>query len=277
MLSLTFDPQRVGTVSGNGVTTGWRMEIVRQLRTHRLLGIAALFALVGCFMPIMEANMRSLMEHSAQTRAVAATLPDPTAASGMAAYLSQIAQLGLVVLIVSAAGPLCPYGKGMPAAYHRMLTRSRGSGWLSQFRVLIMPRYTVLTAVSVLVYLLGVGCAAYETTVLIGTPVLGRVIASTLLFCLFLAWLHTLIALLGALTGSMPITAGLTVLCLVIGGILEKIPVVGQIVPTGLVENATTALQTAPTGSVWTIVATTLVSGVAMLVAAGFALNRKEL
>ena len=267
----------MSTLTASRSTSLWRLELTRQARTHRLLGLGALFLLLGLCMPIMNANMRWLLERSEETRAVAASLPAPTPASGFGAYLDQITQLGLVVLVVSAAGPLCPYGRDAPAAYHRMLARGFGPGWSAQLRALVLPRYGALTGVSILVYLVGIVGAWYETAVLIGAPNPARVLVSTLLFCVYLVWVNALVALVGALATNSVVTAALSVLVIVLSGIVESVPVLGRAMPTGLAGYATTALTATPADSCWITGSIALVSAVAMLLAAGFALDRRQL
>ncbi|MEV4702405.1 hypothetical protein [Actinoplanes sp. NPDC049316] len=249
-----------------------RLELVRWIRTHRLIGLFGLFLLLGLCLPIMAANLAWLFEHSAETRALAATLPSPTPAGGIAAYVNQVSQLGVVVLIVAIAGPLSPYSSRAAGLYHWSLTRGTRYGRLPASATLLLPRFAVAAGATVLVYLLGLAGAWYETTVLIGAPPLGDLFAGAGLSCLYLIWVGAVVTLIGARATGQIVTASLSVLVTLVAGVAQQVPFIGTAVPgrllTGTAAEVTDYLPA---------VGVTLASTVALVAVAVVILERREL
>jgi ABC-2 type transport system permease protein len=254
-----------------------RLELVRWVRTHRLLGLSALFLLLGLCLPIMAANMAWLFERSPETRAMADSLPNPTPASGIAAYLNQVGQLGTVVLIAAMAGPLCPYGSRAAGLYHWSLTRGTRYGRLPASATLLLPRFAVAAAATVLVFLVGMVGAWYETTVLIGAPAPADLLAGTALSCLYLIWVSAVVALIGARAAGQIVTASLSVLVVLVVAVAQQAPWIGTAVPGRLLSAPADLLNGGGFNHYLPAVGVTLASTVALLAVAAGILNRREL
>ncbi|GIM93171.1 hypothetical protein [Paractinoplanes toevensis] len=249
-----------------------RLELVRWIRTHRLIGLVGLFVLLGLCLPIMAANLAWLLEHSPETRALAAGLPSPTAADGIAAYVAQVSQLGMVVLIVAIAGPLSPYSSRAAGLYHWSLARGTRYGRLPASATLLLPRFAVAAAATVLVYLLGMAGAWYETTVLIGAPDPGDLLAGTALGCLYLVWVGAVVTLIGARAAGQIVTASLSVLVVLVAGVARQAPFIGTAMPARLLTGAAVDVT-----DYLPAVGVTLASTVALLAGAVVILDRREL
>ena len=255
----------------------FRLELVRWARTHRLFGLSALFLLLGLCLPIVTANLGWILEHSPETRAMADLLPDPTPASGIAAYLDQVGQLGVVVLIAAVAGPLCPYGSRAAGLYHWSLTRGRRYGRLPASAPLLLPRFAVATGATVLVYLLGMVGAWYETTVLIGAPAPGRLLAGTALSCLYLVWVCAVVALVGARTDGQIVTTSLSVLVVLAVGVAQRAPWIGPAMPSRLLSAPAQLLTRDGFADHLAAAGVTLAATAALLAVAAHVLARREL
>lgn len=95
--------------------------------------------------------------------------PHPTPKDGIANYISQISQTGLIVVIVIAAGAFTFDARRGLAVFLR--TRAT-SMWQ-----LIVPRFTVNAAAVVTAYSLGTLAAWYEAALLLGSPPAGAMLA----------------------------------------------------------------------------------------------------
>jgi ABC-2 type transport system permease protein len=254
-----------------------RLELVRWVRTHRLLGLSALFLMLGLCLPIVTANLAWLFERSPETRALADSLPEPTPADGIAAYLAQVGQLGMVVLIAAVAGPLCPYGSRAAGLYYWALTRDSRFGRLPASATLLFPRFMVATAATVLVYLLGLVGAGYETTVLIGAPALGDLLAGAALSCLYLVWVSAVVALIGSRATGQIVTATLSVLVVLVCGVAQQAPWIGTAMPGRLLSAPADLLTGGRVTDYLPAAGVALASTVALLAIAVVILDRREL
>lgn len=226
----------------------WRLEFLRLVRTHRLLGLGALFLLLGFCVPILTANLPWLLRHSAQGRDLVATLPDPTPADGINSYVGQISQLGLIVIVVSFAGALCPYGRRQAGLYYWALTRVASGRRLGASAALLLPRFVACAVCTICVFLLGLVGAWYETAVLIGRPQLAALAVGAVFVCQYLIWVLAVVAAIGARAGSSIATASMSVLVIMIVGLAQNLPVLGRVLPTRLTEAPGALLQ----GASWT-------------------------
>lgn len=254
-----------------------RLELVRWVRTHRLLGLSALFLLLGLCLPIVQANLAWLFERSPETRGLAAGLPAPTAADGIAAYLGQVSQLGMVVLIAAIAGPLCPYGSRAAGLYHWSLTRGTRYGRLPASATLLLPRFAVAAAATVLVYLLGLAGAWYETAVLIDAPAPGELLAGAALSCLYLVWVSAVVALIGARATGQIVTASLSVLVVLVAGVAQQAPWIGTAMPGRLLSAPAKLLTGAQVTDYLPAAGLALASTVVLLAIGTVVLDRREL
>jgi ABC-2 type transport system permease protein len=254
-----------------------RLELVRWVRTHRLLGLSALFLLLGLCLPIMAANLAWLFERSPETRALADSLPDPTPAAGIGAYVGQVNQLGMVVLIAAVAGPLSPYGSRNAGLYHWSLTRGTRYGRLPASATLLLPRFAVAAAATVLVYLLGMVGAWYETAVLIGAPNPADLLAATALSCLYLVWVGAVVALIGARAAGQIVTASLSVLVVLVAGVAQQVPWIGTAMPGRLLSAPANLLNGDGVADYLPAAGVALASTVALLAIAAGVLDRREL
>lgn len=254
-----------------------RFELVRWLRTHRLLGLSALFLLLGLCLPIMTANLAWLLERSPETRAMAASLPTPTPASGITSYLDQVSQLGMVVLIAAIGGPLCPYGSRAAGLYHWSLTRGTRYGRLPASATLLLPRFAVAAAATVLVYLIGMVGAWYETTVLIGAPAPVDLIMGTALSCVYLVWVSAVVALIGARAAGQIVTASVSVLVVLVVGVAQQAPWIGTAMPGRLLSAPANLLTGGEAAGYLPALGVALASAVALLAIAVGILDRREL
>lgn len=255
----------------------WRLEVTRLVRTHRLLGLGCLFLALGLCLPVLTANLETLLRRSGEANDLIALLGDPSPVDGLASYLSQVSQLGIMVLIIMAAGPLCPYARRGSGLYYWGLASRAGAGRWAAGRLLVLPRFVALAACAMGVFLLGVAGAWYETAVLIGALDPGRLLIGVGLYCLYLVWIIAVVAAVGAAAKGTVVTAALSALVVVVVAIAESVPVVGKWLPSRLAEAPVTLLGSGEVLDFLPAVGVALAATAALLVTAVAVLDRREL
>ena len=162
----------------------------------------------------MTLHRRTLPEHHPGRRGAA---PDPTPKEGIANYISQVSQTGLIVVIVITAGAFTfDARRGLSTFLHTRTT----SVWQ-----LIAPRFTVNAAAAVTAYTLGTLAAWYETTLLLGSPPAGAMLAGLLCGAIYLIFAVSVAAAATSVARSTIGTVGVTL------GILLALPVLGMAGP----------------------------------------------
>ena len=132
----------------------WRLEWIRLFRTKRwiaLLGVYVFFGLVG---PLTARYISEILESFGGD--VQVVIPDPVAADGIASYISNAAQIGLLVAVGVAAAALVFDSKPQMGIFLRSRVKSVAA--------IIAPRYLVATAAIAAAFTVGSIAALYEST-----------------------------------------------------------------------------------------------------------------
>ena len=137
----------------------------------------------------------------------------PTAKDGIANYISQASQTGLVVVVVIAAGALTFDARRGLSTFLR--TRADNM-WQ-----LIAPRFAVNAAAAVTAYTLGTLGAWYETALLLGSPPVGAMLAGLLCGSVFLIFAVSVTTAAASVARSTLATVGITL------GVLLALPILG--------------------------------------------------
>ena len=195
--------------------TLWRVEWLRLVRTHRLWVVLGIYVFFGVTGPLSARYLPEIIGRFAGD--VQVTLPDPTPAAGMAQFASNAGQLGLLAVLVVAAGALTFDARPPWSAFLR--TR------VPRLLDLVLPRVVVSAALAILALALGAGVAVATTTALIGAPDLVGVLLGVVFGAVYLALAVAVVAAVA----SVARTAVTTVLGSV--GVLLALPLL-QLVPT---------------------------------------------
>jgi ABC-2 type transport system permease protein len=188
----------------------WLLEWRRMVRTPRALALVAVYVAFGLIEPLVTRYQNQLLRHV--SHGVRIQLPPPTAPQALDAYTSQVATIGLVVVVAIAASSLTF------DARHGLAVFLRSRATVAQ---LIGPRIAVSAATAALAYLLGTLAAWYETSLLIGSLPAGRVLAGIVCGGVYLAFAVALTALAASVARA---TIGATGIAL---AVLLLIPVAG--------------------------------------------------
>ncbi len=116
----------------NGYTAFLRKEFCEQLRTFRLLILAAVFLLFGMMSPLTAKLTPKLLE-SLMTEGITIQITEPTALDSWAQFFKNIGQTGIIILVILYSGTLShEYSRGTLV---NMLTKglSRPAVILSKF------------------------------------------------------------------------------------------------------------------------------------------------
>jgi ABC-2 type transport system permease protein len=193
----------------------WRLEWLRLIRTPRALTLLAVFVFFGLVEPVLAKYQGQILAHVGN--GVRIVVPPATPAQGMAGYVSEITGIGLIVVVVIAAGALSLDARHGLAIFLRTRVTST---WQ-----LVMPRFTVSAAAATIAYLVGTLAAWYETDLLIGSLPAGAVFAGYLCAAVYLAFAVAVTALAASVVRSTLASTGIAL------AILLVIPVAGTFQP----------------------------------------------
>lgn len=189
----------------------WRLEWLRLKRTPRALTMAAVFVFFGLLQPILTKYQSQLLGHLGN--GVHITFPPATPAAGVRGYFGELAGTGLIVVVVIAAGAFTF------DAHHGLaiFLRTRVTG----FWQLIAPRFAVNAAAAALAYILGALAAWYETSLLIGAPAAGPMLAAMLCGAVYLGYAVAVTAFAATIVRSTLATVGIAL------AVLFVLPIAG--------------------------------------------------
>ncbi len=248
--------------------TLWRLELARLTRTARGIAVLGLYAFFGLLGPFTARYMGEIFERFA-TEEMTITFADPTPLDGIVQFVSNTSQLGLLAVIVIAAGALAVDARPEAAAFLR--TR------VPHARDLIVPRYVVVTAAAALALVLGTVVAAVTTELLIGGVPLGGLVVGTLYGVLYLAFAVAMVAAVAGFMRSQLATVFVAVAALLVIPIVGVIDVVSPWLPSTLL-SAVVALAAGESAPEYLrAVGVTLVATVGLLALAVQRTSRREL
>jgi ABC-2 type transport system permease protein len=246
----------------------WRLEWLRLTRTHRLLALIGVYVFFGLTGPLTARYLSAILG-SLGTEGVRVEFPDPVPADGIAQFVGNTSQIGLLVVVLVAASALAFDARREMAVFLR--TR------VSAVRAIVIPAYLVNTGAAAVALVAGSLAAWYETTVLLGAvPVAGMLIGMAL-GALFLAFAVALTAAVASVMRGVAATAGVTLAGLLGLAILGGLTPLGRWLPTRLAGAITELVRGASVVDYAPAVATSLVATVAAVTVAVRVGARREL
>jgi len=196
----------------------WRLEWLRLVRTHRLLAVVAVYLLFGLTGPLTARYIGRLLETFGEG-GVRIEFPEPVPADGIAQFVGNATQIGLLVVVLVASAALSFDARREMAVFLR--TR------VAHVRTIILPAYAVNTGAAVVALLVGTLAAWYESAVLLGALPPARLALGFAAMALFLAFAVATVAFVAGLTRGVLATAGVTLV------LLLGLAVVGSATPAG--------------------------------------------
>jgi len=215
----------------------WRLEWLRLTRTRRVVALASVYLLFGFLGPVAARYLNDLLELAGDDlEGATIELPDPVPADGMAQYVANAMQIGLVVTVVVAAGALALDATPEMGAFLRTRVRSV---WR-----LLLPRLVVSFAAIGLAFTAGALAAWYETWALLGGLPADKVLPGIALGLIFLAYVVATTAAAAQWTNGVLATVMVALLSLLVLPVVGAVDVIGQWLPSSLA----TALADLPAG-----------------------------
>ncbi|HSK26972.1 MAG TPA: hypothetical protein VK894_08695 [Jiangellales bacterium] len=250
--------------------TLWRLEWLRLWRSYRLLALLVVFLLFGFAGPLLAAYLADILESAAASDGFQIVVPDPVPADGIAQYVSNAGQIGLLVVVVVAALALATDAHPGQAAFYRTRVPSAAAR--------LLPRYTATVVASVLGWTLGTVAAVYETWLLIGPLEVGAVAGGWALWVLYLAFAVATVALAGAVVRSVAAATGLGLGVLLLMPVLGLVPWLGDRLPSALVGAPEALARGTASLADFAVPALVTVAGTGLLLGAAVRLgDRREL
>ena len=245
---------------------GWKLERLRMTRTPRAIALAGTYLFFGLLGPVTAKYLQDIVNRFQS--GVQVILAHPTPKDGIANYISQVSQTGLVVVIVIAAGALTFDARRGLSTFLRTRTTSM---WQ-----LIAPRFTVNAAAAVAAYTLGTLAAWYETALLLGPPPAGAMLAGLLCGSVYLIFAVSVATAAASFARSTLGTVGITL------GALLALPFLGMAgplhawLPSTLVTAPIALLGSSDLGSYLPALALAAIATPILLTAATFWLQRRD-
>jgi len=246
----------------------WRLEWLRLTRTPRAIALAAVYVIFGLGEPVLTKYLNNIINHAGGAQRLKISIPPPVPSDGINAYVSQVSTIGLIVVVVIAAGAFGFDSKQGLATFLR--TRVRNI-WQ-----LITPRYTVNAAAAITAYVLGTLAAWYETNLLIGSLPVAAMFEGMLCAACYLAFAVALSAAAASVVKNTLGAVGLTVvllLALPIAGLAHSIQ---KWLPSVLVSAPYDLISTTHLSHYLPAIGTALVAAALLLVGTAARLRARE-
>jgi ABC-2 type transport system permease protein len=202
----------------------WRLEWLRLIRTRRWLVLGGVYLFFGFLGPLTARYMGEILERFGGD--IQVTVPDPVPADGMIQFAANAQQIGLLVVVVVAAGALAL--DAVPEMSVFLRTRVR------RMATLLAPRYVVATAAAATAFLLGTLAAWYETAVLLGSLPVGSVLLGIGYGIVYLAFAVAVVAAAASRTKGVLAAVVVTLLVLLGLPLLGLVGVLNEWLPSYL-------------------------------------------
>jgi ABC-2 type transport system permease protein len=206
--------------------TLWRLEWLRLARTRRLVALLGVYAFFGLLGPITARYLGEILERFGGDD-VQITFPDPVPADGIAQFIGNVSQIGILVAVAIGAGALVL--DALPEMSIFLRTRVHPGS-----RILV-PRLVVVFLAVAGAYTVGLGIAWYETAVLLGGLSIGAMFVGLLFQLLYIGFALAVVAAVGSRSSSVLGTVGVAVVVLLIMPLVGVVESIGHWLPSHLV------------------------------------------
>jgi ABC-2 type transport system permease protein len=245
----------------------WKLEWLRMTRSSKGIALVGVFVFFGIIGPLSAAYIGEILEQFGG--GIEVTFPEPTAADGITQYVGNVQQIGLLVLVMIAAGALTMESRYEMAVFLR--TRVRNA------RQLLAPRFVVVAASGVFAFAVGLLVAWYETAVLIESPDAGAMAAIFALGATYLVFAVAVVAFAGTHLKKVLPSVMLTLGILLIVPIFGLFPPVAEWLPSHLLGSSNDLLRGGEVADYWRSFVVTVGMTFVLLAASVRGLGRREL
>jgi ABC-2 type transport system permease protein len=189
-----------------------RLEVLRMVRTHRWMALFGIYVFFGVTGPLTARYLNEIIEYFG-TGDIVFEAPDPQPIDGIAQFIGNASQLGLLAVVLVAAAALAVDARPEVAAFLRTKVADPGR--------LVVPRFVVVATTAVAALVTGTGVAWLFTATLLGALPARAMVVGTLFGALYLIFAIAVVAAVSSVVRSVPAIA-LTSL-----GVLIVMPLVG--------------------------------------------------
>jgi ABC-2 type transport system permease protein len=246
----------------------WRLEWLRLVRTHRLLAIVGLYLFFGLTGPLTARYLSAILGRLG-TEGVRIEFPPPRPADGVAQFVGNASQIGLLVVVLVASSALAFDARREMAVFLR--TR------VGSVRDIVLPAYAVNAAAACAALTIGALAAWYETAVLLGGLPPAGMLAGIAYGTLFLAFAVAVVAMVAAIVRGVLATAGITLVGLLGLAILGNVTGTGRWLPTTLLGAMAGLVDGADPADHLPAAAITVAAGAVALIASVALTARREI
>lgn len=202
-----------------------RLEVLRMVRTHRWMALFGIYLLFGVIGPLSARYLNELIEYFG-TGDVVFQAPDPRPVDGIAQFIGNASQLGLLAVVLVSAAAICVDARPEVAAFLRTKVTHPGR--------LVLPRVTVAAATAILALVAGTVVAWALTASLIGSLPVGATVLGTVLGGLYLVFAVAVVAAVSGLLRSIVAVALASLAVLVLLPIIGLVPAAEVWLPSHL-------------------------------------------
>ena len=254
-------------MNGLGPFLGKELREIR--KTWRLFVLPGVLLFLGLTTPLLAAVTPKILTMTAQrTPGVVIHFPTPTASDSYLQFMGNLAQLALLVIIVTGAAAVA--GERRAGTDVLMLTKP-----LSRAGFIVAKAISGVLLV-VVATVLGTALCIAATVVIFDTAHITRFVESVALWLVLAAMFATLMVMLSAWTERQASAAGAGIAVYVSLFVLTGFPAVRDVTPAGLLA-ANDALLKGKDAALAVPLATTAVLAVLFVLAAAWVFRRKEL
>lgn len=243
----------------------WRLEMMRMVRTRRWIAPAAIYLGFGILGPFTARYMAQMISSLGGLEVV---VPEATAADGFSQYVANASQLGLLAVVVVAAGALAVDKPAEMGIFLRTRVRRAAD--------LVVPRVVTVTALMIVVWALGAAIAWVTVLFLFESVSPASVAIGTALGSLHLVFVVALVAWFASSGRATLVTVMAALGVLVTMPALALIPVLEKWVPSELVGALDGLVRGLPASDFLPAAAVTSGLAVALLAGAIRRIDRRE-
>jgi ABC-2 type transport system permease protein len=211
-----------------GFRTLLAKEMREQLRTGRLVAVAAVFILFGIVGPLTDRYMKELMNAlGEQGGGFTITVPPPSLAGAAGQILKNLSQFGIICALLLAMGSVAWEKERGTAGMILTKPASRAA--------FLAAKLTAISATLLAGVVLGCGLGYLYTLILYPEVFgLGGYVAMSLLLWWMLVGFAAITMLGSTLTRSAAAAAGIGLVAMLVLSVLSSLPVVGPYMPISL-------------------------------------------
>ncbi|GAA2583634.1 hypothetical protein SMC26_22205 [Actinomadura fulvescens] len=245
----------------------WRLELARLIRTHHWMILAGVFGFFSVGGPLLARYLSEFLK--ATGGGIVVHVPEQRPADGVGEYIDGVSQLGVLAIVIVASAALTMDARPEAAAF----LRSR----VERVRVLLIPRYVVVTAATVVALAAGMVIAWLLTLGLMGQVAVRPVLAGTLYGALYCGFAVAVVAAAAGFTRGPVGTIFASLGALILIALIAQIDVVQPWSPSELLTAVVPLLNGSSPAELLRAAGVTVVATPALLLLAGHRLEIREL